>query len=83
MGGQPNRRPVGPVGVQSDARAVGYSDYRNHETIWWAAGRKIELLVGRNKIPVPADDSGEYWGFSCALLNDDSFVIRKSIIEEN
>ena len=56
MGGQPSRRTVGPVEVQSDVRAARY---------------------------VPADDSGEYWGFSSALLNDDSFVIRKSIIEEN
>ena len=35
-----------------------------------------------NKIPVAAGDSNEHWGFSCALLNDDSFVIRKSMIRK-
>ena len=50
----------------------------------WAVIQPVGLLeccqmVGSYDILI---DSNEHWGLSCALLNDDSFVIRKSMIRK-
>ena len=48
MGGQPSRRTVGPVEVQSDVRAVRYSDYRNHQNLVgsWSQDRAVGRMLG-------------------------------------